>query len=749
MFSFQSHNQVLYHLTQLTSTVNSKPKPFQIKNKKENEFKKAANDASNNTSAKTGKSYVKVSIDKLNLHDVVATLNIRKNNVWVMLHQLSTKICNENIKENKWKVSYVSETSFTQNKHKLLCTEFMEPIILPITCLLLKQNYRTSCDLSIKNPFNYHLQIRSFRTRHNTKVNLDTKPSFMNKLKEWFLFTSEMRSHLKMESEYNRVKNIFAKSDEPTQNASKIKAAFVEGYEAGLQRHIRSRSLFSKLLTPLLPITLVFLAAYLTVSKGGDVFRFTLGRRSEINPETINVTFDDVKGVEEAMEELRNIVEFLKNPERFSALGGKLPKGILLVGPPGTGKTLLARAIAGEAGVPFFHAAGPEFDELFVGQGARRVRELFRAAKERAPAVIFIDEIDSVGAKRTNSVIHPYANQTINQLLAEMDGFLQNQGVIVLGATNRRDDLDKALLRPGRFDVQVFVNKPNISGRKDILNLYLSRVLTRDIDVEYLARCTAGFTGADIENMINQAALKAAVDDDKYVTMKHLEYARDKVLMGPEGKLKMIDEDAKLLTAYHEAGHALVSYYTKDAVPLHKVTIIPRGHSLGHTSFMPEKDVYHTTKSQLLATMDSMMGGRAAEELIFGPDKVTTGAASDFQQATLVAEQMVKSYGMSEKVGFRAHTDSSSQLYNGGSDYGPSTNELIDNEVKRLLQESYDRARTILKTHAKEHKQLAESLLKYETLDGDEVKAILNGKKTQIESLNTQPSIVDPTKHVL
>ncbi|XP_078033964.1 ATP-dependent zinc metalloprotease YME1L [Augochlora pura] len=754
MFSFQSHNQVLYHLTQLTSTVNPKPKSFQVKSKRENGFKKTVDENSRNHLAKTEKCHMEILLDKLNLQNVITTLHTKKANIHVMLHKLSTKIYDENLGENRWKTSYVSGLSFTENKHKFPCTEFTEPLIVPIVYLFSQQNCRTSCTFCIRNPSNYHVQIRSFKTKRDENIELNTRPSYASKFRKWLLQSSNTNSSARiqtLESDFEKVKKMFSstKSSAGNKQMDKMKTAFIEGYEAGLQRQIRKGSMGPKLLVHFIILACAASLTWYLVFVSGGVFRFALSQRSEISPEAISVTFSDVKGVEDAMDELKNIVEFLKNPEKFSALGGKLPKGVLLVGPPGTGKTLLARAVAGEAGVPFFHAAGPEFDEILVGQGARRVRELFKAAKLKAPSVIFIDEIDSVGAKRTTSVLHPYANQTINQLLAEMDGFLQNEGVIVLGATNRRDDLDKALLRPGRFDVQVFVDKPNFLGRKEILDLYLSRILTRDIDIEYLARCTAGFTGADIENMVNQSALKAAIDDEKYVGMKHLEYARDKVIMGPEGKLKALDEEVKLITAYHEAGHALVSFFSKDSVPIHKVTIIPRGPSLGHTSYMHEKDVYHVSKSELLARMDSMMGGRAAEELIFGPDKVTTGAANDFKQATEIAEQMVKTFGMSEKVGFRAHLESKSQSYRIGNDYGPSTNELIDNEVKRLLQESYDRAKVILKTHSKEHKQIAEALLKYETLDAEDIKAIVNGKKTRIEILNNQPPIIDPTKHVL
>ncbi|KAL7033783.1 hypothetical protein ACKWTF_007720 [Chironomus riparius] len=411
---------------------------------------------------------------------------------------------------------------------------------------------------------------------------------------------------------------------------------------------------YLKIIQQLLMIIIITaIMASLFTSNNGSVFRIQLGTNVEIDPEDISVSFDDVKGCDEAKQELKEVVEFLKNPEKFSNLGGKLPKGVLLVGPPGTGKTLLARAVAGEAGVPFFHAAGPEFDEVLVGQGARRVRDLFKAAKDRAPCVIFIDEIDSVGAKRTNSVLHPYANQTINQLLSEMDGFQQNEGVIVLGATNRREDLDQALLRPGRFDVEVNVPTPDFTGRKEIITHYLGKILSKDINVDMLARGTTGFTGADIENMVNQAALKAAIEGAEVVSMRHLENARDKVLMGPERKARIPDEEANKITAYHEGGHAIVAYYTKESHPLHKVTIMPRGPSLGHTAYIPEKERYHITKTQLMAMLDTMLGGRAAEELIFGADKITSGASSDLKQATSIASHMVKDWGMSEKVGLR------------------------------------------------------------------------------------------------
>ncbi|OQR79316.1 ATP-dependent zinc metalloprotease YME1-like [Tropilaelaps mercedesae] len=504
---------------------------------------------------------------------------------------------------------------------------------------------------------------------------------------------------------------------------SRLRIAFAEGYVAG-DRKPKSGKL--KILTMFRDILgMALIVAVLFMFIGGPIRRVIIGTSNEVLPEEIDVSFKDVRGAKEAKQELQEIVEFLRNPGKFSLLGGKLPKGVLLVGPPGTGKTLLARAVAGEAGVPFFHAAGPEFDELLVGQGARRVRDLFQTAKARAPCVIFIDEIDSVGAKRTNSVLHPYANQTINQLLTEMDGFRQNEGVIVLGATNRRDDLDKALLRPGRFDVEVQVQTPDLEGRKDILEHYLAKVtLGKDISIDYLARGTTGFTGADLENLVNQAALRAAMDGKDSVTMQYFENARDKVLMGPERRSRIPDEEANLITAYHEGGHALVSFYSKHHSPLHKVTIIPRGPSLGHTAYIPEKEQYHETKVQLLATLDTLMGGRAAEELIFGPDKVTSGASSDLQRATLIAKKMVKMWGMSESVGVRTFPENQDSLVV-VNDLANTTAEVIDQEIKRILNESMERAKHILKTHQRELKLLAEALMKHETLDAKEVKLLL------------------------
>ncbi|KAL3098448.1 hypothetical protein niasHS_003801 [Heterodera schachtii] len=468
-----------------------------------------------------------------------------------------------------------------------------------------------------------------------------------------------------------------------------------------------------------------------TVNTGGGSLLESLTDQPSWTTDKVNVTFDDVRGMDEAKAEVEEIVDYLRDPRRYTSLGARLPKGVLLVGPPGTGKTLLARAIAGEADCPFFHAVGSEFDEILVGQGAKRVRELFRLAKENQPCVVFIDEIDSVGSKRTNSAIHPHANQTINQLLAEMDGFEQNQGVIVIGATNRVDNLDKALLRPGRFDVQVTVSRPDLPSRKDIFRLYLDKIVHGDINVTQLAKGTTGFTGADIENLVNQAALKAAKEGAKEVDMAHLDEARDRVLMGPERiKGRLPDEEENRYTAFHEAGHAIVAHFSDHSNPLHKVTIIPRGTSLGHTSQLPDKDRYQETKAQLLAQLDVTMGGRVAEELVFGQEHISTGATSDLRRATQVAERMVKLFGMSDRAGLRDFTVEPIESEQGFCvERGPSTSETIDREIENLLQQSHERVKELLTKRKKEHHLLAEALLEHETLSKNDIEKLLKGEK--------------------
>ncbi|KAF7270297.1 hypothetical protein GWI33_016760 [Rhynchophorus ferrugineus] len=699
MFSLQNQNQAFATLTQISAKLTTTPGSFF--------HKKGQNKAK----------YVKQMLCSESFLEAV------KNCDYSFAKHLNVKSLFNKPFLNNFNISYVSNASFFENKHGI--SEKQLNSTVPTLVVRKSQNLQATegfyqklvNGLLNENKFTFNIQTRGFKTERSIQAELERNPPIISSV-----------------TETEQLKKLLASEDSTLTDSEKerIKLAFAEGYLLGNTNAAKGGKAgrYFRIIQQVLTIAVV-LAILLTVmsSSSGSMFRIQLGNQVEVDPEDIHVTFDDVKGADEAKQELKDVVEFLKNPEKFSNLGGKLPKGVLLVGPPGTGKTLLARAVAGEAGVPFFHAAGPEFDEVLVGQGARRVRDLFKAAKERAPCVIFIDEIDSVGSKRTNSVLHPYANQTINQLLSEMDGFHQNEGVIVLGATNRRDDLDQALLRPGRFDVEVTVPTPDYTGRKEILGLYLSKILAKDVDLELLARGTTGFTGADLENMVNQAALRAAIDGADSVTMKHLEFARDKVLMGPERKGRIPDEEANLITAYHEGGHAIVAYYTKDSHPLHKVTIIPRGPSLGHTAYIPEKEQYHITKSQLMASLDTMMGGRAAEELIFGPDKITSGASSDLTQATRVATKMVREWGMSEKVGVRTIPDNGKGYQS--EQLGPSTSEVVDSEIKRILTESYERARHILRSHAKEHKALAEALMKYETLDAEDIKAIMADKGSE------------------
>ncbi|KZT61539.1 ATP-dependent metallopeptidase Hfl [Calocera cornea HHB12733] len=449
-------------------------------------------------------------------------------------------------------------------------------------------------------------------------------------------------------------------------------------------------------------------------------------RQTEFEPTPgKTVTFSDVQGVDEAKHELQEIVEFLKDPTKFSSLGGRLPKGVLLTGPPGTGKTLLARAVAGEAGVPFFFASGAEFDEMFVGVGAKRIRDLFAAARKKQPAIIFIDELDAIGGKRSPKDQH-YMKQTLNQLLVELDGFSQTEGVIVIAATNFPETLDQALVRPGRFDRHVAVPLPDIRGRVQILKHHM-REVTADIDVDaaIIARGTPGFSGADLQNMVNQAAIQASREGARSVTLKHFEWAKDKILMGSERKSAYISDQVKKLTAYHEGGHALVALYTKGAMPLHKVTCVPRGHALGLTMQLPENDRNSVTYTEFLAEIDVCMGGRVAEEMIYGKENITSGATSDLQHASRTASNMVKYYGYSEKVGLVYHQDSDAYA-------SPEKKNLIESEVQRFLDEGAKRAKDLLKTHEEELHRLADALVKYETLDLDEVKKVIKGEEIRI-----------------
>ncbi|XP_027351186.1 ATP-dependent zinc metalloprotease FTSH 11, chloroplastic/mitochondrial-like isoform X3 [Abrus precatorius] len=434
----------------------------------------------------------------------------------------------------------------------------------------------------------------------------------------------------------------------------------------------------------------------------------------EVMPEKIAKTFKDVKGCDDAKQELEEVVEYLRNPDKFTRLGGKLPKGILLTGPPGTGKTLLAKAIAGEAGVPFFYRAGSEFEEMYVGVGARRVRSLFHAAKKKAPCIIFIDEIDAVGSTRKQWEGH--TKKTLHQLLVEMDGFEQNEGIIVMAATNLPDILDPALTRPGRFDRHIVVPNPDLRGRQEILELYLQdKPLADDVDIKSIARGTPGFNGADLANLVNIAAIKAAVEGGEKLAAAQLEFAKDRIIMGTERKTMSISEESKKLTAYHESGHAIVAINTEGAQPIHKATIMPRGSALGMVTQLPSIDETSISKKQLLARLDVCMGGRVAEEIIFGQDNITTGASSDLHTATELAQYMVSICGMSDAIGpIRIKERPSSEMQS-----------RIDAEVVKLLREAYDRVKALLKKHEKALHALANALLEYETLSAEEIRRIL------------------------
>ncbi|KAE9132737.1 ATP-dependent zinc metalloprotease FTSH 4 [Phytophthora fragariae] len=465
--------------------------------------------------------------------------------------------------------------------------------------------------------------------------------------------------------------------------------------------------------------------AFLVVSALGAMLDEKVGKIGSaskvMGPTGSDKRFSDVKGATEAKQELEEIVQFLRDPARFTRLGGNLPKGVLLTGPPGTGKTLLARAIAGEAGVPFFYSSGSEFEEMYVGVGARRVRDLFESAKRKAPCIIFIDEIDAIGGTRKLKE-QQAMKMTLNQLLVEMDGFDQNKGIIVIGATNFPDVLDNALIRPGRFDRHVTVDLPDVAGRKEILEFYAGKIpLCEDVDLDVLARATPGMSGAELSNLVNEAALRASMKSADVVDMDAFEYAKDKILMGAERKSALITPESAKLTAYHEGGHALVAINTPGAHPVYKATIMPRGQALGMVSQLPEGDQTSISRKQLLARLDVCMGGRVAEELTFGEEEITGGASSDIQQATNVARTMVTKYGMSEDVGLVFHDLR-------GNDTSATTRKTIDDEVKKLCDASYKRAKDILVSKHADLEKLAQALLEYETLSGAEIDKILKGE---------------------
>jgi cell division protease FtsH len=470
---------------------------------------------------------------------------------------------------------------------------------------------------------------------------------------------------------------------------------------------------------------------------GRGAMSFGKSKARLLDEDQVNVTFADVAGIEEAKEEVVEIVEFLKDPAKFQRLGGKIPKGVLMVGSPGTGKTLLARAIAGEAQVPFFTISGSDFVEMFVGVGASRVRDMFEQAKKQSPCIIFIDEIDAVGRHRGAGLGggHDEREQTLNQLLVEMDGFEGNEGVIVISATNRPDVLDPALLRPGRFDRQVVVPLPDVKGREQILKVHMRKVpVAKNVNPSVIARGTPGFSGADLANLVNEGALLAARANRRTVTMDHFDKAKDKIMMGAERRSMVMSEDEKKLTAYHESGHAIVGLTVADHDPVYKVTIIPRGRALGVTMFLPEEDRYSYSKQRLMSQMKSLFGGRIAEELIFGPAYVTTGASNDIERATDIARNMVTKWGLSEKLGPLTYSEDDGEIFLGRSvtrhkQVSDVTANIIDEEIRELIDGCYQDAKKILEEKTETLHLMAEALIKYETINVEQIKEIMSGKE--------------------
>ena len=492
-------------------------------------------------------------------------------------------------------------------------------------------------------------------------------------------------------------------------------------------------------MAPALLLILVFLYMLRQMqgaSGGRGAMSFGKSRARLLGEDQVNVTFADVAGVDEAKQEVGEIVDFLKDPGKFQKLGGKIPKGVLMVGSPGTGKTLLARAIAGEAKVPFFTISGSDFVEMFVGVGASRVRDMFEQAKNHAPCIIFIDEIDAVGRHRGAGLGggHDEREQTLNQLLVEMDGFEGNEGIIVIAATNRPDVLDPALLRPGRFDRQVVVPLPDVRGREQILRVHMRRVpLADDVKPALIARGTPGFSGADLANLVNEAALFAARANKRIVGMEEFERAKDKIMMGTERRSMVMSEAEKRMTAYHEAGHAIVGMTVPEHDPVYKVTIIPRGRALGVTQFLPEQDRYSFSKRRLESAIATLFGGRIAEELIFGPESVTTGASNDIERATELARNMVTKWGLSDKLGPLTYSEETGEVFLGRSvtqhkQVSDVTAHAIDEEVRRVIEGNYQRARQILTTSLEKLHAMADALMKYETIDEEQLKDIMAGR---------------------
>ena len=524
----------------------------------------------------------------------------------------------------------------------------------------------------------------------------------------------------------------------------------------------KSRSLLLDILISWFPMLLLigvwifFMRQMQGGGSGRGAMSFGKSKARLMGEDQIKITFHDVAGVEEAKEEVSELVEFLRDPGKFQKLGGKIPRGVLMVGPPGTGKTLLAKAIAGEAKVPFFTISGSDFVEMFVGVGASRVRDMFNQAKKHAPCIIFIDEIDAVGRHRGAGLGggHDEREQTLNQLLVEMDGFDGNEGVIVIAATNRPDVLDPALLRPGRFDRQVTVPLPDIRGREQILKVHMRKVpLGKDVRADFIARGTPGFSGADLANLVNEAALFAARANKRTVDMEEFERAKDKILMGSERKSMVMSDEEKKLTAYHESGHAIVGRLVPEHDPVYKVTIIPRGRALGVTMFLPEEDRYSHSKQRLESQISSLFGGRVAEELIFGHESVTTGASNDIERATEIARAMVTKWGLSEKMGPLSYGDEDGEVFLGHSvtqhkTVSDDTANSIDQEIRRIVDTNYERALRLIKENMEKLHIMAKALIKYETIDKDQIDDIMDGKEPRPPEdwMDDEPSSGSTTK---
>jgi cell division protease FtsH len=505
----------------------------------------------------------------------------------------------------------------------------------------------------------------------------------------------------------------------------------------------REPSFLGQLFVSLLPILLllgvwIFFMRRMQGGAGGSgILSVGKSRARQFEADTLKVTFADVAGIEEAREEVGEIVDFLKDPGKFRDLGGSIPRGVLMVGPPGTGKTLLARAIAGEASVPFFIASGSDFVEMFVGVGASRVRDLFKQAKEKAPCIVFVDEIDAVGRRRGAGLGggHDEREQTLNQLLVEMDGFEGNEGVIVIAATNRPDVLDPALLRPGRFDRQVVVPLPDVLGREQILKLHMRKVpIGDDVDARTIARGTPGFSGADLANLVNEAALFAARASRRFVGMEEFERAKDKITMGAERRSMVMSEEDKRLTAYHEAGHTIVGRLVPEQDPVHKVSIIPRGRALGVTLFLPEQDRFSASKRRLESQITTLFGGRLAEEIIYGDDAVTTGAQNDIERATAIARDMVTKWGLSEGLGPLAYQEAEGEVFLGQGvtqhkQISDETARRIDEEVRAIVERNYERAQTLLTENLDKLHVMADALMQYETLDAEQIDDLMAGRE--------------------